>query len=445
MTIRHPRVKGFVYSLAALLVLCVSTMDVSTAGAQTAPDSLVLQKPEDVTVWREYDASRNQFTVWIRWQDIPDSLAAVTHQPDTLAWSLVTPVDSLSLPSTRGFYTGDIDRTVEFRATQGGVVGQDSIPITYTIRREEQWSGRVQVGRGYTPGSWIPIVFRNPIGETLDLGIELSFGPGESFAPGKIDAQSQFIVGLEDFEGFHIWRGIESDGSDLEVIGEISKEEAFRGSSPGGSVVDSLYFFEIIPDLRDTGVYNSPFSIDCIGFTLRAELEDDELFWFDCNAFNGFTYYYLVTSFDRGYSVSSGRQGLAKIDRCQPALGVILADSCRAEMVEMPMQVDPQGNLNAVYAVPNPFRTGGSRLTTENYHNFPDDKVRFVNVPTDCIVKIFTVSGDLVWEYDHVDSGGNIEWDTTNRGGESVTSGVYIYRIEDPGGGHVYGRLIIIR
>ena len=136
---------------------------------------------------------------------------------------------------------------------------------------------------------------------------------------------------------------------------------------------------------------------------------------------------------------------MSKIDRCQPALGVVLADSCRAEMVEMPMQVDPQGNLNAVYAVPNPFRTGGSRLTTENYHNFPDDKVRFVNVPTDCIVKIFTVSGDLVWEYDHVDSGGNIEWDATNRGGESVTSGVYIYRIEDPGGGHVYGRLIIIR
>ena len=439
MTIRHPRVKGFVYSIAVLLVLCVSTMDASTASAQTAPDSLVLQKPEDVAVWREYNASRNQFTVWVRWRDAPDSLAAMIHQPDTLAWSLVTPPDLLSYPSSRGAYIGDIDRTVQFRAVLGGVVGQDSIPLTYSILREDQWTGRVQVGRGYTPGTFIPIVFRNPVGETLDLGIELSF------TPGIIDAQGQFILGLEDFEGYHIWRGIEPDGSDFEIIGEVSKEEASKGSNPGGSLVDSLYFYDIIPDLRATGVYNSPFSIDCIGFTLSAELDNDELIWFDCNAFNGFTYYYLVTSYDRGYSVSSGRQGLTKFDRCQPALGVVLADSCRAEMVEMPIQVDPQSNLNAVYAVPNPFRTGGSRLTTENYHNFPDDKVRFVNVPTDCTIKIYTVSGDLVWEYDHVNSVGNIEWDTTNRGGESVTSGVYIYRIEDPNGGQVYGRLIIIR
>jgi hypothetical protein len=273
----------------------------------------------------------------------------------------------------------------------------------------------------------------------MDLGVEVRFSPG------IVDTAGAFIVGLEDFEGYHIWRGIEPDGSDLQIIGELSKEEAFRGDNPGGSVVDSTYFYGVIPDLRATGVYHSPVSIDCIGFTIRIDLEDNGLFWFDCNAFNGFTYQYLVTTFDRGYLIQSGRQGLNKTGRCEPdTLGYALPDSCIDDLAPITIQVDAQSNLGAIYAVPNPYRSGGSRLTTANYHNFPDDKIRFVNVPTNCEIRIYTVSGDLVWEYKH-EGGGNIEWDTTNRGGESVASGVYLYRVEDPDGGQVFGRLIIIR
>jgi hypothetical protein len=419
-------------------MLCIVAVTPATTVAQEPADTLALQKVENVEVWREYDASRNQFLVWVRWDDIPDSLGTLIHQPDTVGWALTTDPSLVSQPTTGGFYQGDIDRTVSFRSTTGGVVGQDSLLIRYEIRREEEWSGEIDVGSGYTPGTWIDLPFRNAQRQTLDLGLQISF------TAGVVDAQGQFVVGLEDFEGFHLWRGIERDGSDLEVIGELSKEEAFFGGRPGGSEVDSIYFYEVIPALRTAGVYRSPESIDCIGFTINQPLEDNELIWFDCNAFNGFTYYYMVTTFDRGYSVRSGRQGLNKIDRCQPTLGVPLADSCVAELVPIQIQVDPQNNLSAVYAVPNPYRTGGSRLTTENYHNFPDDKIRFVNVPTDCQIKIFTVSGDLVWEYTH-NGGGNIEWDATNRGGESVTSGVYIFRVEDPGGGQVYGRLIVIR
>ena len=438
MMIRHPWVKGFVCALAPLSILCIAAMAPTTAVAQTPPDTLALQKVENLTVWREYDASRNQFLVWMKWDDVPDSLAAVIHQPDTVGWALVTDPDSVSQPTSGGRYSGSIDRTISFRSPLGGVVGQDTVLVGYSIRREEEWSGELDIGSGYTPGSWLDVVFRNRRGETLDLGLQLSFSAG------KVDPQGQFVVGMEDFEGFHLWRGVNPDGSDLEVIGELSKEEAFLGDAPGGSLVDSIYFYAVIPDLRTTGVYRSPESIDCIGFTINQPLQDNELLWFDCNAFNGFTYYYMVTTYDRGYSVRSGRQGLNKIDRCQPMEGVPLADSCLAELVPIHVQVDPQNNLNEVYAVPNPYRTGGSRLTTDNYHNFPDHKIRFVNVPTECKIKVFTVSGDLVWEYTH-NGGGNIEWDATNRGGESVTSGVYIFRVEDPGGGSVYGRLIIIR
>jgi hypothetical protein len=83
-------------------------------------------------------------------------------------------------------------------------------------------------------------------------------------------------------------------------------------------------------------------------------------------------------------------------------------------------------------------------LTSENYHNFPDQFIRFVNVPTQCMIKIFTVAGDLVWEYDH-NGGGNVEWDVTNRNSYPVTSGVYVYKLEAPSGESVYGRIVVIR
>jgi hypothetical protein len=438
MTIKRPCVKGLVYVFLSLVALCVVGGAPAILSAQTLPDSLTLRKPDNVDVWRTYDAAMNQFIVYIRWEDPPDNLSTFIHQPDTSSWRATTPPEQLSIPVTRGNYSGDIDRTVKFRAVFGAAVGQDTIPITYWIELEDEYLGRLEVGNGYTPGTWLPVMFSNGA-ETLDYGLEIMFPPG------IIDANGSFQVGMEDFEGFHVWRGIEPDGSDLQVIGEISKQEAFAGTGRGGNMVDSLYLYSIIPSLRATGVYHSPFTIDCLGYSIRADLEDNELLWFDCNAFNGFNYYYLVTTFDRDYQVTSKRQGLNKFDRCQPAEGIALADSCQAELFPIKIEVDPQNTLSSIYAVPNPYRTGGSRLTTSNYHNFPDDKVSFVNVPTNCKIKIFTVSGDLVWEHEHTDGTGNIEWSVTNRGGEDVASGVYIYKIEDPNGGHMYGRLIIIR
>ena len=97
-----------------------------------------------------------------------------------------------------------------------------------------------------------------------------------------------------------------------------------------------------------------------------------------------------------------------------------------------------------VYVVPNPVRTGTSRLTTDNYHNFPDGLVRFVNLPKNCIIKIFTVSGELVWVNDHADGTGNVEWDTRNLEEQDVASGVYVYRIESPTDS-VFGRIVVIR
>ncbi len=413
--------------------------------AAQAPDSLLLQAPTGVTLQRVYQPGTKRFVNYIYWDDIPNDIGTLVEAPSP--WALNTsPVDTLSVVSSRGPYSGDIDRTVLFTAQKAGYVGTDSVIVTYEIRREENFSGRITLLPTYVPGTWIPIRF-GPGGST-DFGLQVNFGAG------VVDRFSTFSVGLQDFEGFHVWRGIEADGSDLIVIGELSKQEAFVGDGPGGALLDSLYYYDVVPTLRSGRDWLSPFgAIDCVGTRFTLRLAPDQFFWYDCNATNGFTYYYAVTSFDRGYISSSSQQGLEKFDNCFVEQGQPF--ECPADLHPLEMEVPPQNDLYNVYVVPNPYRSGGSRLTSENYHNFPDDLLRFVNVPEACTIRIFTVSGDLVWEYMQTGGGGTVEWDLTNRGGQSVTSGVYIYRVERNAGNvpegaastedSVFGRIVVIR
>lgn len=419
------------------------------------PDSLGrlnLLAPEDVRVWSVYNPVRQAFVVWLTWRELPDSVTTWTHEADTTGWRVTTPQNLLSMPVARGPYTGDVDRTFVFTARDSGIVGQaQPVEISCTIKKtlpfqnpEDGLVAELDVGSGYVPGAWLPIVFDDPGTpqcECVDLGVEVAFGPG------VIDRPGSFSVGLEDFEGYHIWRGIEPDGSDLTVIGELSKEEAFIGLRTGGNVVDTVYYYDIVPTLRDSMTWFSPFgTVDCLGTRIDINLADDQLFWFDCNAFNGFTYYYAVTTFDRGYLLASSRQGLQKRDHCGPTQGVPY--ECVDELKSLKMEVDAREDVSRIYAVPNPYRSGGSRLTTANYHNFPDPPdgwIRFVNVPVNSRVNVYTLAGDLVWNTVHEGPGGNVEWDTNNRNNQAVASGVYIYRVEDSKGQSMYGRIVIIR
>ncbi len=437
--IRNTQCRAWICALAGAAALAGAV----PARAQ-APDSLVLRQPTGLTVRSQFFPAERRFTVYLTWRDVADSLATFVHPPDTTGWRVTSPPDSIAVPMSRGPYTGDIDRTVSFRALDRGVVGQAApLRVTYVIRNEDNLTGVLDFGSNYVPGTWLPLIFDDqftPQKEQIDFGVQVAMSAG------NIDRQGGFLLAMEDFEGYHIWRGTKPDGSDLEIIGEVSKQEAFIGGRPGGSRNDSLYFFSVLPALRDSIPWFAPGAplegMECLGTRIDLPLRDDELFWADCNAFNGFTYYYAVTTFDRGYEAGAGRQGLNKVDNCQVTEG--MPYPCASEMRSVTLEVAPQNVMRRIYAVPNPYRTGGSRLTTQNYHNFPDGLIRFVNVPADAQLRVFTVAGDLVWETTN-DATGNVEWNVRNLSNEEVASGVYIYRVVAPNGASMYGRLVIIR
>jgi hypothetical protein len=410
------------------------------ASGQAQPDTLRLLPPTHVRVIPKMNEDRRSFTNYLFWEDIPKEAGTLVHDPDTVGWhpkTSTTPRGSLSIPSSGGVYNGTIDRTLTFLVPRGGRVGVGVPPdrpevfVRYNVDGgRENLTGQINIGQGYTPGQPIRCLL-NP--GNIDLGFRVSFSAGIA------DSTATFRLGLEDFEGFHMFRGVQPDGSDLVNIGEVSKEEAFLGEG-----LDSLYFASIVPALRLTGVWSLFGStIDIRDVHPDGKLGDNELFWLDANAFNGFTYQYVVTTYDRGYRIGSASQGLRKFDHCPVTEGVPYP--CPTEIVSVKTQIEPITDVPEIYAVPNPYRSGSSQYATENYHNFPDNKMRFVNVPATCNLKIYTPAGDIVWEYNQTNGTGNIEWDTRNTQGEEVASGVYLYRVRAEDGSSMYGRIIIIR
>ena len=99
---------------------------------------------------------------------------------------------------------------------------------------------------------------------------------------------------------------------------------------------------------------------------------------------------------------------------------------------------DTQPDLSEVLVVPNPY------LGTAKWEARYEDRLMFKNLPALCKISIFSLSGDLVDEIDHID-GSDIEyWDLISRNKQSVVSGLYIYVVENGKDKHV-GKFSIFR
>jgi hypothetical protein len=70
-------------------------------------------------------------------------------------------------------------------------------------------------------------------------------------------------------------------------------------------------------------------------------------------------------------------------------------------------------------------------------------------VTENSVCTVYTLAGDFIAELRNVviqgEQKGIIEWDTRNFSGNSVASGVYIYRITNSAGDETIGRFTIIR
>jgi hypothetical protein len=97
--------------------------------------------------------------------------------------------------------------------------------------------------------------------------------------------------------------------------------------------------------------------------------------------------------------------------------------------------------LAKVHTVPDPY------YATSALEISPNKKVlKFVNLPGQCIVRIYSLSGVLIQVLTHNDAqgGGEVSWDLRNRNQQFVASGVYFYHVETPDGKQKTGRFTVV-
>jgi hypothetical protein len=97
-------------------------------------------------------------------------------------------------------------------------------------------------------------------------------------------------------------------------------------------------------------------------------------------------------------------------------------------------------DLTRVHTVPDPY------YVTNQYEQTTDNKVlKFVNLPAQAVIRIYSSSGVLVSliEHNSATQSGEETWNLRNRNNQVVASGVYFYHIE-AGDARRVGRFTVV-
>ncbi len=137
---------------------------------------------------------------------------------------------------------------------------------------------------------------------------------------------------------------------------------------------------------------------------------------------------------------SAGNQG-AYAFSAQPSPFTAVGASLKAVYtVTNSVHVATRSDLDRVHTIPDPYYRGNA------WESDPAKKmIKFVNLPTSAIIRIYTTSGILVRVIEHHSTllGGEEDWDVRNRDGRLAASGVYFYHVE-AGDTRRVGRMTIV-
>jgi hypothetical protein len=107
-----------------------------------------------------------------------------------------------------------------------------------------------------------------------------------------------------------------------------------------------------------------------------------------------------------------------------------------------------QGNASNVYIFPIPWRPHGPQSGNGAGQTGTDEcGMTFTNLPSECTIKIYTLSGELVRTLNHSDISGTVgqeRWDGNTSSGSHAASGVYLWRVTSSTDSK-NGKLMVIR
>lgn len=107
-----------------------------------------------------------------------------------------------------------------------------------------------------------------------------------------------------------------------------------------------------------------------------------------------------------------------------------------------------KNDLDNIYVVPDPYVVSASWEKPLFFSSGRGERrIDFVNLPQNCTIRIFTMSGKLVKTLQHSSaiSNGSESWDLVSDDGLTVSFGVYIFHVETPKSGSKIGKFALIK
>ncbi|MEM6335284.1 MAG: hypothetical protein AAF752_01880, partial [Bacteroidota bacterium] len=103
--------------------------------------------------------------------------------------------------------------------------------------------------------------------------------------------------------------------------------------------------------------------------------------------------------------------------------------------------------LDDIAVVPNPYVGASLYEPRSQITGRGERRIRFINLPGQATIRIFTVRGELVQVLEHDDPRGNgdLFWDLKTRDLQDIAYGVYIFHVEAPGIGEKTGKFALVK
>jgi hypothetical protein len=184
------------------------------------------------------------------------------------------------------------------------------------------------------------------------------------------------VSGLADFEGYRLYKSLE--GLIWSLQGDFD-------------VIDSIGL--------NTGVVHT---------------------YTDYDVINNTTYYYALTSYDRGDpqgGIESLESGKTPVYTAVPGQTIITPSE-------------------EIHAVPNPFipyyYLRDSWYFETSSESAAEERISFINLPGQCKLRIYSLTGDLVEEMENTDPSVKVlDWDLISKNQQKVVAGIYLFHVEN--------------
>lgn len=153
--------------------------------------------------------------------------------------------------------------------------------------------------------------------------------------------------------------------------------------------------------------------------------------------------YYSVTCFDFG----NPQTGVTPLETSKgsSALRVVPGPAPQPLNEDLPVMV-----------IPNPYRGDIDYSSAASGHPWEDPsragwtehsrRISFINLPSVCTIRIYTLSGELVKTLEHEDQFSSVQdWDMISSDVQLIASGIYLFSVEDESGKTQVGKFVVLK